>query len=51
MKAEFELSCSSYEGVNAIKKALKAGEAVGENNCQIKFYIVGSPVYSGAINT
>ncbi|EGR33483.1 hypothetical protein IMG5_051610 [Ichthyophthirius multifiliis] len=51
IKAEVELRCYGYEGVDAIKAALLAGESKSRNNCQVGFEIVGSPVYAGTINT
>ncbi|KRX05736.1 Translation initiation factor 2, alpha subunit, middle domain [Pseudocohnilembus persalinus] len=51
VKTDFELSCYGYEGVNAIVNSLKVGEQCSTDKFKIKFYIVGSPVYSGSIQT
>lgn len=51
IKADFELRCHEYEGVEAIKAALIAGEAKSRNKCDVKFEIIGSPVYAGCITT
>lgn len=51
IKAEFELVCYSYNGIEAIKQALSAGMRLNNNEISIKFIIVGSPVYMGMITT
>ncbi|KAL4496495.1 hypothetical protein ABPG72_014725 [Tetrahymena utriculariae] len=51
IKADFELRCHEYEGIDAIKAALLAGEAKSRNKCDVKFEIIGSPVYAGCIVT
>lgn len=51
IKADFELRCHEYEGIDAIKAALQAGETKSRNKCEVKFEIIGSPVYAGCITT
>lgn len=48
---EIEVACNTYEGIDAIKRALKEGESVSKPNCEVQFTILGSPVYLGKINT
>lgn len=43
IKADFELTCFKQEGINAIKKAFRAGESV--NTMNAKFKIITSPIY------
>lgn len=39
IRADFELTCFSYEGIDAIKEALKAGMAKCPTNLEIKVII------------
>ena len=39
IKADFELRCHEYEGVEAIKAALFAGEAKSRDKCEVKVII------------
>lgn len=48
---EIEVACLEYEGIDAIKRALKAGESVSKPNYEVQFTILGSPIYLGKINT
>jgi hypothetical protein len=36
LEAKFEVRCLSYEGVEAIKRALKEGEKISKPNFEIK---------------
>lgn len=46
IRADLELSCFDYEGIDAIKAALKAGEAVGKAAGQdVKIKLVAPPLY------
>jgi len=36
IKADFELRCHEYEGIEAIKAALLAGEAKSRDKCDVK---------------
>ncbi|KAL0249665.1 hypothetical protein GEMRC1_004894 [Eukaryota sp. GEM-RC1] len=44
IRTEFELTCSAFEGVEAIKAALKAGVAVGESD-EIEAKLIAPPLY------
>lgn len=39
------MTCFSYEGIDAIKESLKAGEAVGSEEMPIKIKLVAPPLY------
>jgi translation initiation factor 2 subunit 1 len=45
LRADLEVTCFSYEGIDAIKAALKAGEAVGSEEMPIKIKLVAPPLY------
>eukprot|EP00172_Hildenbrandia_rubra_P000136 Plantae.Rhodophyta-Hildenbrandia_rubra.ctg10610.p1 GENE.Plantae.Rhodophyta-Hildenbrandia_rubra.ctg10610~~Plantae.Rhodophyta-Hildenbrandia_rubra.ctg10610.p1 ORF type:complete len:330 (+),score=76.32 Plantae.Rhodophyta-Hildenbrandia_rubra.ctg10610:1289-2278(+) len=45
MRADVEVTCFRYEGIDAIKAALKAGESVGSEECPIKVKLVAPPLY------
>jgi translation initiation factor 2 subunit 1 len=45
VRADIELSCFTYEGIDAIKAALKAGEACGSNDVNVKIKLVAPPLY------
>jgi len=45
LRADLEVTCFSYEGIDAIKEALKAGEAVGSEEMPIKIKLVAPPLY------
>jgi len=40
IKADFELRCHEYEGIEAIKAALLAGEAKSRDKCDVKVNII-----------
>lgn len=33
---EIEVACNTYEGIDAIKRALKEGESVSKPNCEVQ---------------
>lgn len=39
------MSCFSYAGIDAIKRALRAGEAVGTESIPIKIKLVSPPLF------
>ena len=43
--ADFNITCLTFEGIDAIKAALLAGEAKSTPTIQIKFRLKGSPLY------
>lgn len=45
IRADIEVTCFSYAGIDAIKRALKAGEAVGTETIPIKIKLVAPPLY------
>jgi translation initiation factor 2 subunit 1 len=45
IRADVEVSCFSYEGIDAIKEALKAAEAVSTDQMQVKAKLVAAPSY------
>ena len=36
IRADFEMSCFTYEGIDAIKAALREGLSISEEKCEIK---------------
>lgn len=44
-RADIDVSCFSYEGIDAIKEALSAGEALSDEQNQIKAKLVAAPRY------
>lgn len=44
-RADIDVSCFSYEGIDAIKKALEAGESLSDEQNQIKVKLVAAPRY------
>lgn len=44
-RADVDVSCFSYDGIDAIKKALKAGEAASNESSTIKIKLVAAPRY------
>lgn len=45
LRADLEVTCFSYEGIEAIKAALLAGQAVGTEEAPIKIKLVAPPLY------
>jgi len=45
IRADFECSCFTYEGIDAVKDALRAGIAVGSQEIPIKINLIAPPVY------
>jgi len=45
IRADLELSCFSYEGIDAIKEALRAGEKLSTDDMQVKIKLVAPPLY------
>jgi len=45
IRSDIELTCYTYEGINAIKAALRAGEAVSTEAVPIKIRLVAPPLY------
>lgn len=51
IRADFKLTCYSFEGIEAIKEALIAGEKKGTEKIPIKFTMIGSPLYECCLTT
>lgn len=45
IRADVEVSCFAYEGIDAIKEALKAAESVSTEQMQVKAKLVAAPLY------
>lgn len=45
IRADVEVSCFSYEGIDAIKEALRAGEEVSNEQMQVRVKLVAAPLY------
>lgn len=45
IRADVEVSCFGYEGIDAVKAALRAGEAVSTEDIPIKIKLVAPPLY------
>lgn len=45
IRADVDVSCFSYEGIDAIKEALKAAESVSTSQMQVKTKLVAAPLY------
>lgn len=51
IRSDIEVKCFSYEGIDAIKAALKAGEAVSTEAVPIKIRLVAPPLYVVTTNS
>ena len=45
IRSDIEVSCFTYEGIDAIREALFAGMAVGTENSVIKIKLIAPPIY------
>jgi len=45
IRADFECSCFTYEGIDAVKDALRAGMCVGTEEIPIRINLIAPPVY------
>lgn len=45
IRSDLELTCFTYEGIDALVEALKAGEAMSTNEIEIKIKLVAAPLY------
>lgn len=45
IRADVEVACFDYEGIDAVKRALAAGEAASTEDIQIKAKLVAPPLY------
>ena len=51
IRADIEVTCFSYDGIDAIKTALLQGEKMSNENCPIKVKLVAPPLYVVVANT
>jgi len=45
LRADLEVTCFAYQGIDAIKEALKAGEALSTEDMSIKIKLVAPPLF------
>lgn len=45
IRADLEVSCFNYEGIDAVKEALLAGEATGKEDAPVKIKLIAPPLY------
>jgi len=45
IRSDIEVACYAYEGINAVKDALRAGLAVSEQDLQVKINLIAPPLY------
>ncbi|RKP10334.1 putative SUI2-translation initiation factor eIF-2 alpha chain [Thamnocephalis sphaerospora] len=45
IRADIEVTCFSYEGIDAVKRALKEAETCSTEECEIKVKLVAPPLY------
>lgn len=51
IRADFKLTCETFEGIDAIREALLNGRKKGTEKIPIKFTIIGSPLYECSLTT
>lgn len=51
IRADIEVTCFSYDGIDAIKAALLQGEQMSTEQCPIKVKLVAPPLYVVVANT
>lgn len=45
IRSDLEVACYAYEGINAVKDALRAGLAVSEPDSEVKINLIAPPLY------
>mmetsp|Transcript_97764 Transcript_97764/g.315626 ORF Transcript_97764/g.315626 Transcript_97764/m.315626 type:complete len:336 (+) Transcript_97764:61-1068(+) len=45
LRAKVEVSCSEYEGIDAVKEALLKGMAASKEDCELKINLVAHPLF------
>jgi len=45
IRADVEVACYAYEGINAVKDALRAGLAVSDEELEVKIHLIAPPLY------
>lgn len=51
VRADIEVTCFTYEGIDAIRAALQAGQAVGDEDTPVKVKLIAPPMYVMTTNT
>lgn len=51
IRADFKLTCFKFEGIDAIRAALLEGEKLSTPDINIKFKVIGSPIYEVTTTT
>ncbi|KAF0296239.1 Eukaryotic translation initiation factor 2 subunit 1 [Amphibalanus amphitrite] len=51
IRADIEVACYGYEGIDAVKEALRAGLACSTKDMQIKINLIAPPLYVMTTNT
>jgi translation initiation factor 2 subunit 1 len=51
IRADIEVTCFSYDGIDSIKTALLQGERMSSEQCPIKVKLVAPPLYVVVANT
>ena len=51
IRADFKLTCYTFDGIEAIKEALLSGVKKGTDKTPIKFTMIGSPLYECSLTT
>lgn len=51
IRADVELTCYEYDGIEHIKTAIRAAEKLSSEDCQIKMKLVAPPLYVVATHT
>ncbi|CAE8609238.1 unnamed protein product [Polarella glacialis] len=46
LQAKIEVSCNDYEGIDAIKQALKEGFKANKDECEVSIKLIAHPVFS-----
>ncbi|KAF5828154.1 eukaryotic translation initiation factor 2 alpha [Dunaliella salina] len=51
IRADVELTCFQYDGIEHIRSAMRAAEAAGKDDCVVKMKLVAPPLYVLATHT
>jgi len=51
IRADFEITCFSYEGIDGIKAALAEGKTKSTSSVDLQFQVLSAPVYMAIANT
>lgn len=45
IRADVEMTCFAYDGIERIKEAMRAAEALSNQECAVKMKLVAPPLY------